>query len=91
MEIGKIIGRSVATRKGPRLGGNRLLLIQPLDFNQKAKGEPFLAWDCVDAGSDEIVIIARGGEAMLPFPEPFPPIDKTAVAIVDEINYNPDT
>ena len=89
MEIGKIIGRSVATRKGPRLGGNRLLLVQPLDFNQKPKGEPFLAWDCVDAGADETVIIARGGEAMLPFPEPFPPIDKTAVAIVDEINYQP--
>jgi len=90
MEIGKIIGRCVATKKGPRLDGNRLLLIQPLNFKQEPKGEPFLAWDCVDAGAGEIVILARGGEAMLPFPEPFPPIDKTAVAIVDTINYYPD-
>jgi microcompartment protein CcmK/EutM len=90
MQIGKIIGRSVATRKGPRLDGNRLLIIQPLDFNQQPSGQPFLAWDCVDSGAGETVIVARGGEAMLPFKQPYPPIDKTAVAIVDTINYNPD-
>jgi ethanolamine utilization protein EutN len=90
MQIGKVIGRAVATKKGPRLDGNKLLLIQPLDFNERLIGKPFLAWDSVGAGNAETVIIARGGEAMLPFPQPFPPIDKTAVAIVDKINYFPD-
>jgi ethanolamine utilization protein EutN len=90
MQIGKIIGRAVATRKADRLENQRILIVQPLDFNEKPAGEPFLAFDCVDSGAAETVIIARGGEAMLPFPEPYPPIDKTAVAIVDNINYYPD-
>jgi len=90
MQIAKVIGRSVITKKKEGLEGNRILLVQPVDFELNENGTPFLAFDVVDAGAGEIVMVARGGEAMVVFEKPYPPIDKTCVAVVDQINYYPD-
>ena len=58
MDLGKVIGTVVATRKDPSLEGTRLLLVQPLDEKYKPIAEPLVAVDTLhDAGVDEIVYI----------------------------------
>ncbi len=89
MKLGKIIGRTVSTIKYDRMDGYKYLLVQPVDFELKPEGSPTIAIDAIGAGTDEIVIIAKGGEAMLALPKkPTPPIDKACVAIVDHIYYD---
>ena len=45
MDLGKVIGTVVATRKDPSLEGTRLLLVQPLDEKYEPISEPLVAVD----------------------------------------------
>lgn len=90
MELARVIGRVWATAKDPKLAQTKLLMVQPLDFYLKDRGQPFVAAESVNAGAGEIVILARGREATFPFGlEPkAPPVDKCCVAVVDDIFYD---
>ncbi|HOK41477.1 MAG TPA: EutN/CcmL family microcompartment protein [bacterium] len=90
MKLGRVIGRTVATKKYERMTGYKYLLVQPVDFELKEEGEPTIAVDAIGAGAGEIVILAKGGEAMLALGDNPPPIDKACVAIVDNIYYYKD-
>lgn len=92
MELARVIGRVWATAKDVKIEQTKLLLVQPLDFHLKDRGQPFVAAESVGAGAGEIVILARGREATFPFGlEPkAPPVDKCCVAIVDDIYYDED-
>ena len=51
MDLAKIIGTVVATRKDPSLEGTRLLVVQPLDEKQEPISDPLVAVDTLnDAG-----------------------------------------
>ena len=55
MDLAKVIGTVVATRKDASLEGTRLLLIQPLDEKRNPISEPTVAVDTLhDAGIGEI-------------------------------------
>ncbi|MCD5414743.1 MAG: EutN/CcmL family microcompartment protein [Clostridiales bacterium] len=86
MRIGKVIGTVVATRKDPRLTGNKLMLIQPLDVNQKPIGDVIIGVDTVGAGVDETIIFTKGTAARLGANKPEAPIDVAIVGIVDSID-----
>jgi microcompartment protein CcmK/EutM len=83
MQIGKVIGTVVATRKDENLTGIKLLLVQPLTAAREPAGKPLVAVDSVGAGVGEDVFFVRGKEASFPFYPAEPPVDAGIVGIVD--------
>ena len=84
MQIARVIGDVVATRKDPQLHGIKLMLLQPLTPSREPAGRPLVAVDAVGAGVGEEVFFVRGKEASFPFyPEAEPPVDAGIVGIID--------
>ncbi len=83
MQLARVIGDIVATRKDPALAGIKLLLVQPLTPDRKTTGRPLVAVDAVGAGVGEEVFFVRGKEASFPFYPIEPPVDAGIVGIVD--------
>ena len=87
MDLAKVIGTVVATRKDPSLEGTRLLVVQPLDEKQNPISEPLVAVDTLnDAGVGEIVYIVTGGDAVSVIPGKRMPVDVAIVGIVDSLS-----
>lgn len=61
MQIGVVVGHAVSTVKHPTLSGWRLLLVQPLGFDDKPDGEPVLAIDHLGAAANDRVIVCNDG------------------------------
>lgn len=89
MFAGKIIGRVVASQKYESLKGKKLLLLQPMTWDKKPKGEPIVAVDTVGSGSSEFVFyvssreaaVACGGTSLADTP----PVDAAIVGIIDGV------
>lgn len=86
MQLAKVIGTVVATRKDSSLEGAKILMIQPLTDEGKSSGGPVAAIDAVQAGEGDLVYWITAREASLALPEPFAPVDAAIVGIVDEVN-----
>lgn len=87
MNIGKVIGTIVATRKDEKLTGCKLLITQPVDFKYTPIGNPFIAVDTVGAGIGEVVIYtASGNAARLSTRKLDAPIDAAIIGIVDRVD-----
>lgn len=86
MQLGRVIGTVVATVKAAGLDGVRFLLVQPLDRQQRPKGDPLVAADAVAmAGPGELVHYVGAREAAQALPVTFVPVDHAIVGIVDEV------
>ena len=83
MQIGRVIGDVVATRKDERFDGIPLLMVQPLAANGEAVGRPLIAVDSVGAGVGAHVFFVRGKEASFPFHPIEVPADAGIVGIID--------
>jgi microcompartment protein CcmK/EutM len=84
MQLARVIGDVVMTRKDEQLTGIKLLLVQPLTPGHEPAGRPLVAVDSVGAGVGEDVFFVRGKEASFPFyPGAEPPVDAGIVGIVD--------
>jgi microcompartment protein CcmK/EutM len=83
MQLGRVIGDVVATRKQAGFEGVKLLLVQPLSAAGAAIGRPLVAVDSVGAGVGEHVFFVRGKEASFPFHPTEVPADAGIVGIVD--------
>ncbi|MEP7308299.1 MAG: EutN/CcmL family microcompartment protein [Acidobacteriota bacterium] len=83
MQLARVIGDVVVTRKDEQLDGIKLLLLQPLTPTREAAGRPLVAVDSVGAGVGEEVFFVRGKEASFPFHPAAPPVDAGIVGIVD--------
>jgi ethanolamine utilization protein EutN len=83
VQVARVIGDIVATRKDPALSGLTLLLLQPVDTAQRPVGRPLVAADAAGAGTGELVFFVRGREAAFPFYPIEPPVDAAVVGIVD--------
>ena len=55
MQIARVIGTVVATVKNKSLEGRKFLIVQTLDADLKAKGNPMVALDAVGAGEEFLV------------------------------------
>ena len=83
MQLARVTGTIVATRKDPNLHGLKLLILQPLTVDRRPTGRAVVGVDSVGAGVGEDVFFVRGREASLPFfPTPVP-TDTSIVGIVD--------
>jgi len=83
MQLARVIGDIVMTRKDENLAGIALLIIQPLTPERTPAGRPLVAVDSVGAGVGEEVFFVRGKEASFPFHPAEPPVDAGIVGIVD--------
>jgi ethanolamine utilization protein EutN len=83
MQLARVIGDVVMTRKDDNLSGIKLLLVQPLTPLREPAGRPLVAVDSVGAGVGEEVFFVRGKEASFPFYPAEPPVDAGIVGIVD--------
>ena len=83
MQLARVIGDVVATRKEPAYEGIKLLVIQPILPDGSDVGRPIVAVDSVGAGVGERVFFVRGKEASFPFFPTEVPADAGIVGIVD--------
>jgi microcompartment protein CcmK/EutM len=83
MQIAKVVGDVVATRKDENLAGLKLLILQPLTPAGEAVGRTIIAVDSAGAGIGETVFFVRGKEASFPFYPVEAPVDAGIVGIVD--------
>jgi microcompartment protein CcmK/EutM len=83
MQLAKVIGDIVATRKDENLTGLKLLVLQPLAADGSAAGRTLVAVDASGAGVGETVFFVRGKEASFPFYPTEVPADAGIVGIVD--------
>jgi microcompartment protein CcmK/EutM len=83
VQIARVIGDVVMTRKDDNLSGIPLLVLQPLAADGTAAGRTLVAVDSVGAGVGEIVFFVRGKEASFPFHPTQVPADAGIVGIVD--------
>ena len=83
MQLARVIGDVVMTRKDEQLIGIKLLIVQPLTPERRPVGRPLVAVDSVGAGVGEEVFFVRGKEASFPFYPVEPPVDAGIVGIVD--------
>ena len=83
MQLARVIGDVVVSRKDENLVGITLLIVQPLTPDRQPAGRPLVAVDPLGAGVGEEVFFVRGKEASFPFFPKQPPVDAGIVGIVD--------
>ena len=83
MQLARVIGDVVCTRKDDNFIGIKLLVLQPIAPDGKDMGRTLVAVDAVGAGVGERVFFVRGKEASFPFSPVEVPTDAGVVGIVD--------
>jgi len=83
MQLAKVIGDVVVTRKDDNLMGIKLMVLQPIAADGSNVGRTLVAVDAVGAGVGETVFFVRGKEASFPFYPVEVPTDAGIVGIVD--------
>lgn len=91
MQLARVAGTVVATRKEPAMEGLKLLLVKPLDEEGKETGSSLVAADSVGAGPGEVVLIAAGSSARQTVATDKRPVDAVVMAIVDTWEVGGDT
>ncbi len=86
MFLGKVIGNIWATKKYAAINNFKLMLVQPINSEQKNDGDPFIAVDTVGSGPGELIFYITASEAVIPLPVDMAPVDASIVGIVDSIN-----
>ncbi len=91
MNVGRVIGTVVASRKDPKLEGLKLLLVAQTDLMGKPKSTQLVAVDSVGAGIGEVVLYCSGSSARQTESTQNRPVDAVIMAIVDEIEVGGET
>ena len=87
MQLARVTGAVVATRKHEKLLGAKLLLVQPLDAGGAARGVPLLAVDAAQAGVGErVLVVSEGRAAGAAVRREGAPVDTAVVGIVDRVD-----
>lgn len=83
MQLARVVGTVVSTRKEESIQGLKLLLVRPLDEEGRETGNVIVSADAVGAGEDEVVLIAAGSSARQTTMTDKRPVDSVVMAIVD--------
>jgi len=83
MQLAKVVGTVVSTRKDASLDGLKFLLVRPVDEEGRETGAFLVAADAVGAGPEEIVLIASGSSARQTQQTDKRPVDAVVMGIVD--------
>lgn len=89
MTLGRVVGNLVSTQKHGKLEGAKLLLVQPLDLEGRARGLTVLAIDGVDAGvGDRVLLIQDGRAAQLVLGRGVAAVDAAVVGVIDSVDLS---
>lgn len=88
MILGRVVGTIVATRKDPRLEGQKLLLVKPVSPEGKDEAGYVVAVDTVSAGNRELVFTVSGSSARMADGCKDKPVDCVIVGIVDQVSLD---
>jgi len=90
MQLGKIVGTIVSTRKDEKLEGLTLHIVRYVDVDcQPLPNNNFIiAVDSVGAGVGEVVLVATGSSARQTKTTEGKPVDGTIMAIVDVLEMS---
>ena len=83
MNLAKVLGRVVATRKEESIEGLTLLMLGAAGPDGKLTGSTVVAVDVVGAGEGEYVLYASGSSARQTVMTDGKPVDAVIMAIVD--------
>ncbi len=87
MQIARVVGTVVSTQKHKTFEGAKLLLVQPLDMDDKPRGAALLAVDGVGAGvREKVLIVLEGRAAAEAIRKKIAPVDAALVGIVDRVD-----
>lgn len=85
MQVGRVVGTLVATRKDERLVGAKLLVVRIMDPAFKEEQGYVVAVDTVNAGIGDKVLLVAGSSARLAQGMKDSPIDSAIVGVVDQV------
>ncbi|MGQ9472792.1 MAG: EutN/CcmL family microcompartment protein [Candidatus Caldatribacteriaceae bacterium] len=86
MILARVVGNVVSTVKLPVFQGLKIMIVQPLNGDGHPRGQAFLAFDTVQAGiGDVVLVLDEGNSARTILQDPQAPIRAMVVGIVDEI------
>jgi ethanolamine utilization protein EutN len=89
MLIAHVIGELISTVKHESHVGRKALIVQPLDLDGSNRGDPVIAFDAVDAGvGDRVLLVTEGFSAMTSVGRPQSPIDMAVVGVIDRIELD---
>ncbi len=88
MLIAKVVGSAVATVKEESLRGTKLLVVREANARGEAVGKPLVAIDTVDAGFNDLVLIASGSSARQTAITKERPVDAVIMAILDSLEVD---
>jgi microcompartment protein CcmK/EutM len=83
MQLGKVVGTVVSTKKDEKIEGFKLQIVKHVDLSGKYTGGFVVAVDSVGAGTGEIVLTAAGSSARQTEMTRDRPVDAIIMAIVD--------
>jgi ethanolamine utilization protein EutN len=87
MQLARVVGTVVATRKHRTFEGSKLLLVQPLNADDSPRGAALLAVDGAGAGVHEkVLIVLEGRAAGESIGRKGAPVDAAIVGIVDRVD-----
>jgi len=88
--LAKVKGNVVSTQKNTHLKGHKLLIVHPIDLDNKYIGKKdIVALDFVNAGVGDIVLLVQEGKAVQQIlGHRKAPVHSVIVAIVDAIDIN---
>ncbi len=86
MQLGRVVGTLVSTRKDERLGGLKFLVVKDLSLELAEPGSGVVAADAVGAGVGEVVLYATGSSARQTALTDGRPVDAAIMAIVDSFD-----
>lgn len=85
MLIARVVGDVVSTMKDEKLSGRKLLIVREVSVENELVGKPIVAVDTVDAGVDDVVLVAQGSSARQTSSTKDTPTDAVIMAIVDSV------
>jgi len=83
MQLGRVAGTLVSSRKEPLLEGMTFLVVKQIDETNQETGSYVVAVDAVGAGEGEVVMYASGSSARQTERTKDRPCDAVIMAIVD--------
>jgi microcompartment protein CcmK/EutM len=87
MQLARVTGTVVSTRKEQRIEGIKFLLLEKIDAaSMEGKKDYVVAMDSVGAGIGEVVFYASGSSSRMTTVTDGKPSDAAIIAIVDSID-----
>lgn len=83
MQLGRIVGTVVATRRVPSTESWSLRMVETLDIHNRPTGQYVVAVDAIGVGPGEVVMVTQGSAARNSNSTASRPCDAIILAVVD--------